>query len=362
MHNRRQMLKTLTAGAVMPWLANTAAPIAAADTPPGRIRIGQLGTSHSHAAGKMESVRSMPELYEIAGIAEPIEGQRQKAEKQAAYAGLQWRTERELLSDDTVSAVIVETTLEDSARAAMACLRAGKHIHLDKPGARSHADFKTMRLEAEKRRLTVQMGFMLRYNPGFELLYRAHREGWLGEITEIHASMGKLADAELRTQLAAIPGHGMFELGCHLVDSIVHLLGEPKAIHAHGTRSGLNALDFPDNQLAVLEYTRVTVTVRCNHADPSGGPHRLFHVVGTKGAIELQPLESGRGVLRLSEAREGFKKGDNSLALGQPKGRYDGEFRDLSHILRGEKSLAWSAAHDIAVHATTLRCAGLVPE
>jgi len=48
-----------------------------------------------------------------------------------------------------------------------------------------------MRLEAEQRGLTLQMGSMLRYNPAFQLLFQAHREGWLGEILEIDASDGK---------------------------------------------------------------------------------------------------------------------------------------------------------------------------
>jgi hypothetical protein len=42
-----------------------------------------------------------------------------------------------------------------------------------------------------------------------------------------------------------------------------------------------------------------------------------------------------------------------------PKDRYVGEFKDLSQIVRGEKKLAWDAAHDIAVHETVLRGAGV---
>ena len=101
------------------------------------------------------------------------------------------------------------------------------------------------------------------------------------------------------------------------------------------------------------------MTLRCNHGDPFGGPHRRIQVVGTKGAMSIQPLESGKGTLDLSEAGGGFKKGENAVALDVPAGRYDGEFRDLACVLRGEKRLAWSAEHDIAVHATLLRCAGL---
>ncbi len=352
---RRDALKTVAAAVLLPCAGGLAA------DRPAKIRIGQLGTAHAHASGKMDALRSLTDLYEVAGIAEPITGRQALVEKQKSYVGLKWLSEEALLSDESVKAVVVETTLGDSARAALACLRAGKHIHLDKPGAETHADFKAVRLEAERRGLTVQLGYMLRYNPAFELLFRAHRAGWLGEITEIDASIGKLADARLQAQLAGLPGHGMFELACHLVDAVVFLLGPPAVVHAFGQPTGLAPKGLPDNQLAVMEYPKASVTLRCNHGDPFGGPHRRFHVAGTKGAMEIQPLESGRGTLYLSEASGGFKKGENSLALEVPAGRYDSEFRDLARVLRGEKRLAWSAEHDIAVHATVLRCAGLTP-
>ncbi len=353
---RRQALKTVAAAALVPAAGTFAAERSA------RIRIGQVGTSHSHASGKMDAIRSLPELYEVAGVAEPLAGRQADAAGSQAYAGLKWLTEEALLADPTVTAVAVETTLGDSARAALACLRAGKHIHLDKPGAEAHAAFKALRLEAERLRLTVQMGYMLRYNPAFELLFRAQREGWLGEITEIDASMGKLADAGLHRRLAALPGHGMFELGCHLVDAILYLLGPPSAVSAFGKPTGLAPAGLPDNQAAVLEYPKALVTLRCNHGDPFGGPHRRFHVVGTRGAMDIQPLEAGRATLYLSEAKDAFKKGENKLTLDVSGGRYTGEFRDLAKVLRNEKRLAWSAAHDIAVHKTALRCAGLSPE
>ena len=33
------------------------------------------------------------------------------------------------------------------------------------------------------------MGYMFRYNAGFELVFRAAREGWLGDVYYVHASM-----------------------------------------------------------------------------------------------------------------------------------------------------------------------------
>ena len=316
-----------------------------------RLKIGQIGTAHAHAAGKMMSMRGLPELWEVVGIVSP------DVTSSATYQGLPVLTEAELLAMPDVKAVAVETQIEDSCATAQRCLAAGKHIHLDKPGAIDHAEFKTMRLDAEKRGLTVQMGYMLRYNPAFELLFQAVHEGWLGEITEIDAAMGKLAEAGTRRQIGALPGGGFFELACHVTDVVVKLLGKPKSVQAFSTPTTADGVK--DNQMAVLEYAKATAVIRCNHADPFGGPRRRFNVTGTMGTFEIVPLESGRISLSLTKARGTYKKGTQSITLEVPKDRYVGEFTDLAKIVRGEKKPDWDAAHDIAVHETVLRGAGV---
>lgn len=317
-----------------------------------RIRIGQIGTGHAHASGKMDAMRSLPELFEVVGIAETDVARRESAAKSKNYADLSWMSVDDLLAFPDLAAAAIETRIEDSASSALKCIRAGKHIHLDKPGSLDHAEFKALRLEADKKGLTVQMGYMLRYNPAFELLFRAVREGWLGEITEIDAAMGKLADPSTRKSIGALPGGGMFELGCHVIDAIVTLLGKPASVQSLSTPTRDDGVK--DNQLALLQYPKATATVRVNHADPFGGPRRRFCVAGTKGVIDIQPMESGKMIISLSEPRENWKKGQQTVQLDVPKGRYDGEFRDLAKIIRGEKKLAWDAAHDITVHETVM--------
>jgi predicted dehydrogenase len=351
----------------------------AADAP-SRIRIAQIGTSHAHASGKMDALRALPELFEVVGFAEPVASRQAAAQHSKPFAGLKYLTEEEILADRSIQAVVIETTLEDSARAALAALKAGKHIHLDKPGAEKHAEFVALRRYAAQQKLTVQMGYMLRYNPGIQLLVQAVKEGWLGEVMEIDASMGKLLDEASRKRFAQLPGGGMYELACHLVDTVVTLIGPPVSVQAFGNATRAPQDPFVDNQLAVLSYPKATVTLRCNHADPFGGPNRYVSVRGTRGDLEIRPLESGKGLLRLDRpqdtqrecqlAADGrtmvmaavprFKKGENAFELPVPKGRYDEEFRDLARVLRGQ-AFGWSAEHDIAVHATALRAAGLTP-
>jgi predicted dehydrogenase len=349
--NRRRFLVSAAAAALT-------APLATAAAGP-RLRAAQIGTRHSHASGKMEAMRRLSEDYEVIGIAEPDPARRALAERQPAYAGLPWMEEEAILADETVRVVAVETELEKATATALRCIEAGKHVHLDKPGGTNPAAFAAMRRRAEERGLVVQMGYMLRYNPAFELLFRAARERWLGEILEVNASMGKLAPPSLRAELASIPGHGMFELACHLVDAVVTLLGRPEKVTAFASASRSPADALPDNQLAVLAFPRGSAVIRCNHADPGGSGRRRFEAVGTEGSMEIAPLESGRVRLSLTRACGDFGKGEHALTLPLGRGRYDGEFLDLARCIRGEKTFAWSAAHDIAVLETALLAAGV---
>ena len=338
-------------------IAASAAAAARGEAAAIALKIGQIGTAHSHAAGKMEAMRGLPQLWQVAGLVEPEASHRAKVEKGALYEGVPMMAETELLAVPGLAAVAVETRVEESCATAMRCLQAGKHVHLDKPGALDHAEFTTMRADAEKRGLTVQMGYMLRYNPAFELLFNAVREGWLGEVTEIDAAMGKLADPTTRAAIGALPGGGMFELACHVIDAVVTILGKPAGVTGFSTPTRADGVK--DNQLAVLEYAKATAVVRCNHSDPFGGPRRRFNVTGTEGTFEILPLESGKVRLSLTKAHGEYKKGARSVQLTVPKGRYTAEFVDLAKAVRGEKALAWNAEHDIAVHETVLKAAGI---
>jgi predicted dehydrogenase len=317
---------------------------------------GQIGAAHPHAAGKMEAMRNLPELWRVVGITESDAGRRAALPTHKIFGGIPILEEEALLGMPAVRAIAVETAIGDSTATALRVLRAGKHVHLDKPGGFDHPAFSAMRLEAEERKLALQMGYMLRYNPAFELLFTAVKEGWLGEITEIDCSMGKFADAGTRAQLKSQPGGAMFEIAGHLIDVVVALLGKPQRVDAFSTPAQSDG--FPDNQLAVLVYPKATACVRTNFVDPFGGLRRRFNVTGTEGSFEITPLESGQLSLSLSRDCGGYKKGVQSVRLNVPRGRYDAEFVDLARVVRGEKTLAWGAAHDIAVHETILRAAG----
>lgn len=352
----RRQFTTTTAAAV----ASLAANVHAAPSSTGsKIKIGQIGTSHAHASGKMEAIRSLSDTYEVVGLADVSMDLANKAVQRKPYEGLPVMSIEQLLSTPGLQAVAVETEVRQLVPTAKQCIDAGMHIHLDKPAGESLSAFRELCAAADANKRTIQMGYMLRYNPAFELLFQAAQEGWLGEIYEIDAMMGKLASPGLRKDLAQYEGGGMFELACHLIDAVVTILGKPDEVVAFVKRTRPSEDTFADNQLAVLDYPKATATVRCNHLDPFGFPRRRFQVAGSGGAMEIKPLESGEIDLSLTESHGDFKKGTQHLSLKRQGGRYDGEFSDLARVIRGEKQLAWDRQHDLAVHEVVLKASGM---
>jgi predicted dehydrogenase len=103
--NRRNFVSRLGQGMVGAMILPGA--LRAESTKP-RLRIGQIGTGHAHAAGKMAMVKKSAD-FEVVGIVEPDERLRRAAEKNRAYDGVRWMTEAELLATPGLRAVVVET-------------------------------------------------------------------------------------------------------------------------------------------------------------------------------------------------------------------------------------------------------------
>ncbi|MDR2116868.1 MAG: Gfo/Idh/MocA family oxidoreductase, partial [Planctomycetaceae bacterium] len=137
---RRRFLKiagTIAAGTVIANETVTAENTTAENAVvPPRIKIGQLGVGHMHAY-KMGDLRKLNEIFEVVGVAEDDPKLRASAEKQAVYQGLKWMSSEELLAVPELQAVSVETEEHLLIPAALRCIRAGKHIHLDKPAGES---------------------------------------------------------------------------------------------------------------------------------------------------------------------------------------------------------------------------------
>ena len=316
-----------------------------------RIRIGQIGIGHNHGEAKMLAVRKFPALFEVVGYAEPSEywiGQRGENE---GYRGLTRYRVEELIP--LCDALLVETDVWDLTETAERCIRAGKHIHMDKPASGSLADYKRMLDMAEEKKLVVQLGYMYRYNPAVLKCIEMIRAGRLGEIYSINAEMSTYHPANYKKWLSNFGGGIMYILGSHMVDLIVYLLGKPDRVHSFLKHTGLDGVDVEDNNLAVLEYEKALARIYISSVEVNGYGRRQLVVSGSRGTVQIQPLENPCRMwisdTEIADRTYAERKVDIPITEDAVNARYDDMMRDFYSYIVGEKENPFTYAHDYAV-------------
>ncbi len=357
-HDRRRFLaSTVGAGAaaaVAPWLQPRAA---AAERRTERIKVGQIGIGHNHAAAIMATLRKLGDQYEVVGVVESDPAWRKKRGNDPAYRGLTWMTEQQLLTTKGLTAVAVETDVCDLVPTAARCIDAGIHLHLDKPGGESLGPFKKLLDEAGRRGLAVQLGYMFRNNPAMQFCLRAVREGWLGRVFEVHCVMSRQQPLAYRRWLSQFRGGTMYIFGGHMIDLLVAMLGKPDRITSY-QRQTQPEVDVYDNGLAVFEYPQATATVRTASLEVEGYQRRQLVVCGDQGTIDIRPLEPPKLRLALAKPRDSFQRGYQEVDLPPMPGRYQDELIEFARIVRGEMANPYPLTHELMVQEALLSASG----
>ncbi len=331
-----------------------------------KIKIGQIGICHEHAAGKITTLRLRPDVFELVGV---VDDRATSAAKFAGgdlkpYEGLKWLTEEELFNIPGLQAVTVETPNGDLVPTALRCLERGLAMHMDKPGGEDLALFAKLRQGCERRNLPFQMGYMFRNNPAMLWCRQAVQQGWLGEVFEVQASMSHNYGGEpYQDYIGRFHGGIMFNLGCHLIDLIVPMLGRPERVTPF-LRAAPGSTDrIRNNCLAVLEYPRAFATIRACSREVDGLARRRLRICGTKGTVELCPIErfDGRPLrlqLVLKESIPGYAAGSHTIDFGAPRDRYEDQLLELARTVNGEMANPYSCEHDCLVQEILLAAAG----
>lgn len=348
--DRRDFITSTMALATLPAIGVSAQE---ATSPPTdkRIKVGFLGGAHSHGLGKAKVLLEQPEIWNIIGIVEESE------EVAARYAklGIKALDEEELLA--TADVILVESDNEDHYKHGKLVVDSGKHLHLEKPPTMTLEEFQEIIAIATSKKVLVQMGYMWRFNPGINAALEAAREGWLGDIYLVKAEISKLQSEEARLT-NDFPGGTMFELGCHVIDPVVRLLGRPTKVNAYLKTSGDFGDEIKDNTIAVFDYPKVTAMVGSTILQHTGGGERQLYIYGTNGTALVKPLDRPVMELNLRTAMGPYMKGKQRIEF-PPYRRYIGELEELAAAVRGEKPLGVTPEIDLLVHETLLRACGV---
>ncbi len=329
-----------------------------ATTSDSKNRAAVLGIGHAHAAAKTKVLRDSLD-FELVGVCEPNEKLRRQYGGEPAYQGVRWLSINELLDDPSVQLVAVESLVQENLAYAKQAIEAGKHIHLDKPPGNDLERLRSLLSEADRRQLAVQMGYMWRYHPGVQAAIEAARKGWLGEVYLFRGIICSEIAPAARAALALFPGGMMFELGCHLIDRMVDLLGRPSKVSPFLRHDSSYKDKLEDSTLAVYEYDRALAEIYSTAQQPSGGNHRLLQIQGTNGTVTLQPIEPPSLEFDLKSAAGPYRTGWQKVEI--PSGaRYVADFREMAQIVRKQRSPSFSSKHDLIVQETLLRSCGVL--
>ena len=192
------------------------------------LRIGIIGAG-SVARIHAEAIERAG--HRVAGFCDvDLDKARTLAERHAG--ALATSSFNELLTWPNVPAVVIGLPNARHKDAAIAAIEAGKDILLEKPMAMSVSECEMIIAAHRKSDRLIQMGFVSRQSPTSRAALDFIRSGRLGNIYHVKASLvrrrGIPGLGGWFTSKESSGGGALMDIGVHLIDLALHLLGHPK--------------------------------------------------------------------------------------------------------------------------------------
>ena len=179
----------------------------------------------------------------------------------------------ELLTDDSIDAVVLATPHTQHEEQIVAAAKAGKHVFTEKPFTLTKASAERAIAAIRDAGVTVALGHNRRFFKNTEALKELVDSGALGTLLHIDGNqssdLGRMPGA-WRDSRTESPAGGMTSLGIHALDCMIHMAGRIAEIDTISTRRAIN-YDIDDATAAVLQFedgmTGTLVTLASSPAD-----------------------------------------------------------------------------------------------
>jgi len=192
----------------------------------------------------------------------------------------------------------------------------------------------------------------------------------LGEIFYVDAQMNCRHNDIKRKWLKKYRGGMMNFLGCHLVDIILQIQGEPKEIIPFNTIARPDDIGAEDFGMAVFKYKHGVSFAKATAVESSGFMRRQIVICGEKGTIEINPTEyyspsesdkmfSDMKISMVQEHGADWKYNPPKTVFG-PFNRYDEMFKEFALIVGGEIKNPYSYDYENLLHKILLKACGII--
>lgn len=178
---------------------------------------------------------------EVVAICDPAQGRAAEVAKEFGIAGV-FTDHAELLALPDIDVVFIGTPNVFHAPIAIAALEAGKHVLCEKPISVSSADAENMIAAAKRADRVLSVNQHMRFHPTSLAMRDAVAEGRLGDVyfTDVRwmrsAGIPGYGSWFTRSELAG--AGALFDIGVHMLDLGMFILGFPEVTRVRGQVSG----------------------------------------------------------------------------------------------------------------------------
>jgi predicted dehydrogenase len=197
--------------------------------------------------------------------------------------------------------VIVATTHDMLAPIAAAAAGAGKHVLIEKPGARRASELDAVAEAARRTGALVRIGFNHRYHRAFQKARAIFDSGAIGPLRFIRGRYGHGGrpgyEREWRADQALSGGGELLDQGVHLIDLAHWFLGDFTRVTGR-TPTYFWKMPVEDNAFLLLETAAGQVAFL--HASWTEWKNLFsFEICGRDGKLEISGLGGSYGLERL---------------------------------------------------------------
>ena len=238
--------------------------------------------------------------HELVGVYDPA---LERATKLASDLKTKvFTSEAELIEKSGAEILIIATTNNQLAPLALKCIKAKKHVLVEKPAAIAVKELEELQAESKKNNVTVKVGFNHRFHPALLKAYELIRSENFGELMFLRARYGhggRLGyEKEWRSDPAIGGGGELLDQGVHLLDLIYWYMG-PLPLKNSLVRTSFWKMKVDDNAVLTLADDKkwATFHVSCSEWKNNFG----LEIYGKKAKILIEGLGRSYGKETLTD-------------------------------------------------------------
>ena len=223
---------------------------------------------------------------------------------------------QEIFDDTEINAVVIATPVATHFELAIKALKAGKHILVEKPLARSVAEVEDIGALADRKKLTAMVGHTFLYNAAVRYVKKLIDSGELGEIRYIYSQ--RLNLGRIRSDVDAL-----WNFAPHDISIIQYWLGDPSPLSV--IRRGVDFIQDGVDDVVFMNIAypnKVMANIHVSWLDPRR--IRCMTVVGAEKMVVYDDASENKVVI--------FDKGiDRKAVLGESMDYDNQSFQTFSY-------------------------------